>query len=90
VRFGCGLADAGYRMSAPFRQALSQRGLSWAVGIPGRQKVYPADVAMIFWSQAPADLDSTASRTASPSPPKGCWLGTRGDGSTGAAVRRGG
>lgn len=35
-------------MSAPFRQALSQRGLSWAVGIPGRQKVYPTDVAMIF------------------------------------------
>jgi hypothetical protein len=35
-------------MSAPFRQALRERGLSWAVGIPGRQKVYPADVAMIF------------------------------------------
>ena len=48
VRFGCVLADAGYGMSAPFRQALSERGLSWAVGIPGRQKVYPADVAMIF------------------------------------------
>ena len=48
VRFGCVLADAGYGMSAPFRQALSERGLSWAVGIPGRHKVYPADVAMIF------------------------------------------
>lgn len=48
VRFSCVLADAGYGMSAPFRQALSERGLSWAVGIPGRQKVYPADVAMIF------------------------------------------
>lgn len=48
VRFGCVLADAGYGMSAPFRQALSGRGLSWAVGIPGRQKVYPANVAMIF------------------------------------------
>lgn len=48
VRFGCVLADAGYGMSAPFRQALSERGLLWAVGIPGRQKVYPADVAMIF------------------------------------------
>jgi len=48
VRFGCVLADAGYGMSAPFRQGLSERGLSWAVGIPGRQKVYPADVAMIF------------------------------------------
>lgn len=35
-------------MSAPFRQGLSERGLAWAVGIPFRQKVYPADVAMIF------------------------------------------
>jgi hypothetical protein len=48
VRFACVLADAGYGMSAPFRQALSARSLSWTVGIPGRQKVYPADVAMIF------------------------------------------
>ncbi len=48
VRFGCVLADAGYGLSAPFRQALSERGLTWAVGIPGRQKVYPADVTLIF------------------------------------------
>ena len=48
VRFGCVLADAGYGLSAPFRQALSERGLLWAVGIPRHQKVYPADVALIF------------------------------------------
>jgi SRSO17 transposase len=48
VRFGCVLADAGYGLSAPFRQALSDRGLAWAVGIPFKQKVYPVDVAMIF------------------------------------------
>jgi SRSO17 transposase len=48
VRFGCVLADAGYGLSAPFRQALSERGLAWAVGVPGRQKVYPAGVTMIF------------------------------------------
>lgn len=48
VRFGCVLADAGYGLSAPFRQGLSERGLTWAVGIPSKQKVYPADVAMIF------------------------------------------
>jgi len=48
VRFGCVLADAGYGLSAPFRQGLSERGLIWAVGIPFKQKVYPADVAMIF------------------------------------------
>jgi SRSO17 transposase len=48
VRFGCVLADAGYGMSAPFRQGLSERGLVWAVGVGGRQKVYPKDVALIF------------------------------------------
>jgi SRSO17 transposase len=30
TRFGCVLADAGYGLSAPFRQALSSRGLRWA------------------------------------------------------------
>lgn len=48
LRFGCVLADAGYGLSAPFRQALSAHGLRWAVGIPHKQKVYRADVAMIF------------------------------------------
>jgi SRSO17 transposase len=48
LRFGCVLADAGYGLSAPFRRALTERGLIWAVGIPFKQKVYPADVAMIF------------------------------------------
>jgi len=49
--FGTVLADAGYGMSAPFRQGLSARGLTWAVGIPGRQKVYPADV-VLTWPDA--------------------------------------
>ena len=44
VRFGCVLADAGYGISAAFRQGLSARDLLWAVGIPRIQKVYPADV----------------------------------------------
>lgn len=48
VRFGCVLADAGYGLSAPFRQGLTARGLAWAVGIPRHQKVYPADVKLIF------------------------------------------
>ena len=48
ARFGCVLADAGYGQSAAFRQGLSARGLVWAVGIPRHQKVYPADVALIF------------------------------------------
>jgi SRSO17 transposase len=48
VRFGCVLADAGYGLSAPFRQGLTARGLVWAVGFPGHQKVYPAEVKLIF------------------------------------------
>src|ERR1700750_2212536 len=48
VRFGCVLADAGYGMSAPFRQGLTARKLTWAVGIPRHFKVYPADVRMIW------------------------------------------
>jgi SRSO17 transposase len=48
VRFGCVLADAGYGLSAPFRQELTARKLTWAVGIPRHLKVYPADVQMIW------------------------------------------
>ena len=48
LTFGTVLADAGYGLSAPFRHGLSVRGLTWAVGIPGRQKVFPAGVALIF------------------------------------------
>jgi len=48
VRLGCVLADAGYGMSAPFRQGLAIRKLTWAVGIPRHLKVYPADVQMIW------------------------------------------
>jgi SRSO17 transposase len=48
VRFGCVLADAGYGLSAPFRQGLTARKLAWAVGIPRHLKAYPADVQMIW------------------------------------------
>ena len=48
VRFGCVLADAGYGLSAPFRQGLTARKLTWAVGIPHHLKVYPADARMIW------------------------------------------
>src|SRR5712672_2997646 len=48
VRFGCVLADAGYGMSAPFRQGLTARKLAWAVGIPRHLKAYPADVQMVW------------------------------------------
>jgi SRSO17 transposase len=48
ARFGCVLADSGYGSSGPFRQALSARGLLWAVGLSRRQNVYPADVTLVF------------------------------------------
>lgn len=48
IRFGTVLTDAGYGLSATFRQGLSGRGLTWAVGIPKHQKVYPHDVELIF------------------------------------------
>ena len=48
ARFGCVLADAGYGSGAAFRQALSGRGLSWAVGLSSRQTVYAADVRLNF------------------------------------------
>src|SRR6202035_1594516 len=48
VRFGCVLADAGYGMSAPFRQELTARKLAWAVGIPRHLKVYPVGVKLIW------------------------------------------
>ena len=51
VRFGCVLADAGYGLSAPFRQALTARRLAWAVGIPRHLKVYPVGVKLI-WPKA--------------------------------------
>ncbi len=48
VRFDCVLADAGYGLSAPFRQGLSTRGLTWSVGIPRTQKVYTTDAKSIW------------------------------------------
>jgi SRSO17 transposase len=48
VRFGVVLADAGYGLSAAFRQGLDARKLTWAVGVPKHQKVYPADVGLVF------------------------------------------
>lgn len=46
VSWGCVVADAAYGASAAFRQALTERGLVWAVGIPRIQQVYPPTVAV--------------------------------------------
>ncbi len=48
MRFRCVLADAGYGISAPFRQGLTTRKLAWAVGIPRHLKVYPVNVQLIW------------------------------------------
>lgn len=47
VTFKVVVADAGYGNSAEFRGALTARGLTWAVGVPGTQKVYSAQVGML-------------------------------------------
>ncbi len=46
VTFEVVLADAAYGTSAEFRQALSTRGLCWAVGVLSTQQVYPAEVRL--------------------------------------------
>jgi SRSO17 transposase len=51
MRFGCVLADAGYGACAEFRRGLSERRLSWAVGILSTQNVYSADVEV--WMPKP-------------------------------------
>ena len=48
VRFGRVLADAGYGVSAAFRQGLSARHLTWAVGILKTQNVYPPTVELLW------------------------------------------
>jgi len=41
------LADAGYGVSTAFRHGLDARGLRWAVGIVGNQKIYASDVRLV-------------------------------------------
>ena len=88
VRFGCVLADAGYGLSAPFRQGLTARKLAWAVGIPRHLKVYPADVQMI-WPVADAAVPVSGTfLTSSRWRLKTCWQMPDGGTSLGAAERK--
>ncbi|HEX5878983.1 MAG TPA: IS701 family transposase [Actinomycetota bacterium] len=48
VRFGRVLADAEYGKAAEFRTGLAARQLSFAVGIPPTQKVYPGNVTLAY------------------------------------------
>lgn len=88
VRFGCVLADAGYGFSGPFRQGLSERGLAWAVGIPFKQRVYPADVTMIFPIAGRAVLARMRYPTSSRYRRRRCWRPCHGARSVGGAAPR--
>ena len=72
ARFGCS-CRSGYGSSGPFRQALCERGLLWAVGLSRRQNVYPADVALIFPSRRPESPANTISLISPRSLLKRCW-----------------
>lgn len=56
VHFGCVLADAGYGLSAPFRQGLTARRLAWAIGISRHLKVYPVELMPPFAYGSPTDF----------------------------------
>ena len=89
VRFGCVLADSGYGSSGTFRQALSERGLKWAVGLSRRQNVYRgrrrSDLPRREGRKA---SQNTPFRISLQSPPKSCWLEHNGEGSTGGGEPR--
>jgi SRSO17 transposase len=63
ARFGGVLADAEYGKVADFRQGLSERGLTWAVGILPTQTVYPVEVVI-----APAPVRATGRPAKHPAP----------------------
>ena len=86
ARFGCVLANSGYGSSGPFRQALSERGLLWAVGLSRRQNVYPADIALIFPSRRPESPANTTSLISHRSLLKRYWPKANGKGSAGGGA----
>jgi SRSO17 transposase len=63
ARFGCVLGDAEYGKAAEFRHGLSERRLTWALGIGPTQKVFPADVTL-----APRPLRATGRPARHPAP----------------------
>jgi len=90
ARFGCVLADAGYGSSGPFRQALSERGLLWAVGLSRRQTVYPADVGLIFPVAKTGRRRQYHVPTSRRSPPRPCCRARDGARSVGGAAPKAG
>jgi hypothetical protein len=93
IRFGVVLADTAYGSGTGFRHALSDRRLTWAVGIPRTQKVYSPDV-VLTWPVALAPSLRAAFRPTGPSRTSGplrrriCWRGNDGGRSRGGAAPR--
>ena len=84
VRFGTVLADAGYGMGAEFRQALSARGLAWAVGIVIRRSTHATSNSSSPSPHAAARTNGmcpmsspSALKTCSPKRNGACSLGER-------------
>ena len=98
VRFRCVLADAGYGLSAPFRQGLTARKLAWAVGIPRHLKVYPVGVQLIWpvtkvrgrprKRHVPDILSTAAEDMSGRCPVENCELAQRYEGSAESPVCR--
>lgn len=86
VRFGCVLADAGYGSSGPFRQALSARGLSWAVGCRDARTSIRQMSAWSFPTPGAVGAANITSPTAWPFPPKRCWTPGNGERSAGGGA----
>lgn len=87
LRFACVLADAGYGSGRPFRQALSQRGLAWAVGLSRRQNVCPADTGLVFPEAARGRrCTNHIPDPAWPFPQKPCWPERNGRSSAGGGA----
>jgi SRSO17 transposase len=86
VRFGVVLADAGYGISASFRQALSVRDLVWAVGIPRIQKVFPAEVEMIPPPPARRRSRQPLIPAIAAISARQCWMGSAGARSPGGGA----
>ena len=90
IRFGRVVTDAGYGISAAFRQGLSTRGLLWAAGIPKVQNVYTR--AGSSWRgrwRAPDAHASTRCRARTRSRRRRRWRAPSGAGSRGGGAPRG-
>lgn len=88
IRFGTVLADAGYGLSATFRQGLSGRGLTWAVGIPKHQKLYPHDLELTFPVSGHGRPRKHRSQIRCRLLPKRCWRLPIGKRSVGAVAQK--